>query len=133
MREFPLEIVTPDGLVYSGTCESVAVKTTEGDVEIMYGHTNYFAALTIGEARIKTGGSVKRASLQGGFISVEDKAVSIVATTFEFADEIDLLRAQEAKRRAEEAVASATEKKNADIAKAKLMRALNRISVSKGK
>ena len=132
MRQFHLEIVTPDGLVYDGECESVAVKTTGGDVEIMYGHADYFAPLAIGKARIKIDGKTRTASAQGGFIAVKDKRVSLAATTFEFSDEIDIARAEAARERAEAAIAEAKDEKELSLAKAKLLRALTRLEVGRG-
>ena len=129
MRQFHLEIVTPDGLKFDGECESILVKTIAGDVEIMYGHEDYFAPLAIGRARVKYNGITQTASAQGGFISVKDKSVKLVATTFEFASEIDKERAEAAKARAEEALREAKSEREIAIFKAKLARALNRLSV----
>ena len=131
MRQFHLEIVTPDGLAFDGECESVAVKTTAGDVQIMYAHEDYFAPLAIGIARIKCDGNTRTASAQGGFISVKDKSVRIVATTFEFSENIDIARAENAKARAEEALRDAKNEKEAAIQRARLARALNRLSAGK--
>ncbi len=133
MRSFKLEILTPDGAKFSGECESLLIRTVGGDVELLAGHTEYFAALGTGRARIILGGEKRLASVSGGFLSVKDGAVSVVATTFEFADEIDLVRAQAAKERAEALASSAEDDKTLLLAKAKLKRALSRISVAQTK
>ena len=133
MREFKLEVVTPDGEIFSGNAESVTVKTTLGDVEILYGHTDYFAALATGAAKIKANGATRVASLSGGFISVRGGAVRVVATTFEFSSEIDRIRAERAKERAEALILIAKDEREIKVAKAKLARALTRIEVSKTK
>ena len=130
MREFHLKIVTPDGLEYDGSAESLLVRTEGGDVEILAGHTDYFAPLGIGRARIVINGERRLASSAGGFISVTKDGVMLVATTFEFKDKIDLERAKAAKEKAEEKLKEAKTDKEILLAKAKLKRALNRIDVA---
>ena len=131
MREFHLQIVTPDGIVFDGDAEGILVRTDEGDVEIMHGHTDYFATLATGRAKLTAGGEVKNASVSGGFISVKDGEVKLVTTTFEFASDIDLPRAEAAKARAEEAIRAAKDDKALVVARAKLARAISRINVAK--
>lgn len=131
MREFHLQIVTPDGIVFDGDAEGILVRTDEGDVEIMRGHTDFFATLKTGRAKLSAGGEQRNASASGGFISVKNSEVKLVTTTFEFADEIDLKRAEMARERAEQALHSATGDKAILVAKAKLARAINRINVAK--
>jgi F-type H+-transporting ATPase subunit epsilon len=134
MREFHLQIVTPDGLIFDGECESVAVKTTTGDVQIMSGHADFFAPLSVGVARIVTRGEGARAaSVQGGFISVGKSCVKLIATTFEFASDIDVLRATRAKEKAEAMLAEAKNEAELSLAKAKLLRALTRLDAAKEK
>ena len=131
MRTFHLEIVTPDGLAYEGDAESLLVHTTEGDVEILCGHTDYIAAVGIGRARVLVNGVPRKASCSGGFLSVCKGEVRLVAVTFEFAENIDEQRALAAKARAEQAIANAKDRQEKKIAEAKLMRALNRLRVAK--
>lgn len=131
MREFHLQIVTPDGIVFDGDAEGILVRTDEGDVEIMRGHTDFFATLKTGRAKLSAGGEQRNASASGGFISVKNGEVKLVTTTFEFADEIDLKRAEMARERAEQALREATGDKAILVAKAKLARAISRINVAK--
>ena len=130
MNEFHLTIVTPDGTKFDGKAQSLLVKTESGDVEILAKHADYFASLGIGRARIEANGEKRLASSAGGFISVKQNEVMLVATTFEFADEIDKERALRAKEKAEEAIAKSNDDKAILLAKAKLARAINRINVS---
>lgn len=130
MRAFHLEIVTPDGCAFDGEAESLLVRTDGGDVEILAGHADYIAALSVGRARVRTSEGDRFASISGGFLSVDKSSVKLVATTFEFADEIDLKRATLAKEHAEAAISGAKSDRELEIAKAKLARALSRISVA---
>ena len=130
MKEFHLEVVTPDGIGFSGNAESLLIHTTEGDVEFLAGHSDFVAALGTGRARILAEGKARVASVSGGFVSVSREGIRLVAVTFEFADEIDLERATAAKERAERAIADARDARAMELAKAKLARAVNRIKVA---
>ena len=131
MKDFPLQIVTPDKTVMDGRATSLLIHTKTGDVEILAGHTDLLAALGTGRARIRTTeGTDIFASVSGGFLSVANGGeVRVAATTFELASELDLARAQNAKEAAEQALKEAKSSDEIDRAKAKLARALARISV----
>ena len=133
MRAFHIEIVTPDGLAFSGEIESILLRTTDGDVEILAGHTDFLASVATGKVRLIIDGKPRYAAANGGFISVKNKEVRLCAITFEFAEDIDLKRAEAAKAKAEAAIQSAKDDRDARVAKAKLMRALSRISVASKK
>ena len=129
MNEFQLKIVSPDGVEFNGTAESISLKSDSGYLEILAGHADYFASLGTGVARIISFGERKIASTSGGFISVKGNEVLVVTTTFEFKEDIDLARAISAKEKAETTLQTESDDKILMIAKAKLSRALNRINV----
>ena len=130
MKEFHLEILTPDGLAFEGMVESLLIHAVDGDVEFLAGHVDYVTTLDIGKARIKIAGKDKFASVSGGFVMVSSNEVKLVATTFEFAENIDLPRAQAAKARAKEILSSSTDVKAIEAARLKLQRAISRIRVA---
>ena len=133
MKEFHLQIATPDGIAFDGMAESLLVKCEMGDVEIMAGHADLFASLGIGRARIKTADGERIASCAGGFLTVSGGDVRMIATTLEFADEIDLERALAAKESAEAAIKTSKDELAIEKAQLKLSRALNRIKVAESK
>ena len=133
MSSFPLRIVTPDGSLFDGQAEALRLRTSEGYVSLRAGHADYLAALDVGMVSLTRDGVPRNAACGGGFVSVEKGAVRLVATTFEYADDIDVERAELAKARAEERLAQAREDRDITLAKAKLSRALNRISVARKK
>ena len=133
MKPFHLLIATPDGLCYDGEAESLLVRTDDGDVEIRAGHTDLLASVGIGRARIRINGNDRYASAAGGFLTVARGEVKLVAITFEFSDEIDLNRANAAKAAAESAISKASGERDERLAKAKMARAMNRISVARMK
>lgn len=129
MKSFNLKVVTPDGLAFDSEVESLLVRTDDGDVEFLAGHIDYMASLGTGRARIKHEGKDRLASVSGGFVTVKDGQVKLVAITFEFREDIDLERAKAARDEAKAALSS-TDDKTVQLAKAKLQRALNRIGVA---
>ena len=131
MTSYHLLVVTPDGVAFDGECESLLVRTEDGDVEILASHMDYMASLGTGRARILVGGVSKFAAVSGGFLTVKAGEVKLVSVTFEFKENIDLDRALEAKGKAEEKIAAAKDERTLALAKAKLQRALSRIGVAK--
>ena len=129
MNSFLLEVVTPDGVAFSGEVESLLVKTKTGDVEFLRGHIDYVAALGTGRARIRQAGNSKYASVSGGTVIIKDGKATLAATTFEFKEDIDIERARLAKERAEEKIKAAKDDKTLVLAKARLERAIARIKV----
>ena len=131
MNSFPLKIVTPDGLQFEGQAEQLTVRTTSGDIGILAGHTNCVAPLGMGRATVVTEEGRRYAACIGGMVSVVNGSVTLVATTFEWADEIDIARADASKTRAEN-VLSNKDASDTDIklAQARLHRALVRKNVA---
>lgn len=131
MTSFHLKIVTPDGLIFDGQAEQIIVRTTEGDVAILAKHINYVAALGMGRAVVIQDATRRIAACIGGMLSVVDGEVTLVPTTFEWADMIDVGRAQRAYDKADSVLhtESATET-DVRLAEAKLRRALLRKSVA---
>lgn len=131
MATFHLQIVTPDRKVYDAQAERVILRTVNGDVCILAHHIDYVAPLGIGEARVvDEDGNVRRAACAGGMLSVANNTVRVIATTFEWEDEIDIERAKFAHEKAQQRL---SELKRDDakyvVMEAKLKRALNRIQI----
>ena len=131
MSTFHLKISTPDGIEYDGMVERVRVRMIDGDVCLLARHADYVSAVGAGEAAITTeDGQKRRAACIGGMLTMIQNEANLIATTFEWADEIDLDRAKRAKAAAEERIAAAkNDKKELMLATAKLQRALVRIGV----
>ena len=131
MKTFPIRIGTPDGLLFEGEVERVKVRSMSGDLAILADHCNYCTALGMGEAYIALeDGTRRKAACIGGMLTVMNGSCHILATTWEWAEDIDSDRAKRAKERAEEKIASGNlSEKELRIAEAKLNRALVRLSV----
>ncbi len=130
---FSLKIVSPDGLIFDGQAEKVVVRTTTGDLGIMARHMNCVCPLGMGKAIIETEGQRREAACIGGMVSVVDGEVTLVPTTFEWADKIDSDRAEASYQRAQKILQN---KSSSDtdlrMAEARLKRALVRKSVASG-
>ena len=131
MNSFPLKIVTPYGLVYDGRAEELTVRTTTGDMGILAGHISAVAPLGMGRATVVAEGRKRYAACIGGMVSVVNGHVTLVPTTFEWADEINVDRAMASEARAREILKN---KQSTDtdlrLAEARLKRALVRRSVA---
>ena len=130
---FQLQIVTPDGLAFEGEAEKLSVRTSEGEIGILARHIDYVAPLGMGEAVVTVDGQDRRAACIGGMVAVHKGKVRLVATTFEWAEDIDLERAKAAEQRAREAIAKpGVSERDMKLAEARLHRALVRQSVGRG-
>lgn len=134
MTSFSLKIVTPDGLIFDGEAEELVVRSTTGDVAVLAKHTNFVTPLGMGRAIIVSGGIRRTAACIGGMLSVVNGSVTLVPTTFEWSDKIDLERADAAYQRANAVLKNPQASENdLKLAEAKLRRALVRKSVASNK
>ena len=131
MNTFHLTISTPDGMLFDDEVTSLRARMIDGDVGILPNHAKYVSAVGEGEALIRLpDGQTRRAACIGGMLSVMDNKARLIATTFEWAEEIDLDRAKRAKERAEQRLAEMqADRREQKVAEAKLRRALVRIQV----
>ena len=130
MSTFHLKISTPDGLQFEGEVVRLRVRMIDGDVSLLANHMDYVSAVGAGEAAIVTAdGQTRYAACIGGMLAMIRNEANLIATTFEWADEIDLERAKRAKDSAEARIAAANDERELVLAKAKLQRALVRIGV----
>ena len=131
MNSFSLKIVTPDGVQFDGQAEELIVRTTSGDMGILAGHINCVAPLGMGRATIITDGKKRHAACIGGMVSMVNGAVKLVPTTFEWADKIDVARAEASEAKAQKIL---KDKQSSDtdlrLAEARLKRALIRKNVA---
>ncbi|HMG30999.1 MAG TPA: F0F1 ATP synthase subunit epsilon [Jiangellaceae bacterium] len=97
MAELQVELVAADRKVWSGAATIVITRTTEGEIGIMPGHQPLLGLLITGPVTIRTpDDQVVSAAVHGGFLSIADDVVTILAEVTELADEIDVKRAEAA-------------------------------------
>ncbi len=126
-----LEIVTPEKLAYSDQVDAVVLPGSEGELGVLPHHAPLVSTLGAGELRLRKGGQEESFAIVGGFLQVLPDRVVVMAETADMASEIDLERAQEARRQAEQALESGFHE-GADLsaARAALQTALLRIRVA---
>ncbi len=108
MNKLKIRIVTPKREMYNGEADMVILRTVNGDVGVMHGHLPLITVLGYGTLRIiDNNETVKTASMFGGFAEVDKEGINILTDASEWADEIDIKRAEEAKARAEERLGGA--------------------------
>ena len=126
-----LEIVTPEKLAYSDDVDSVQLPGSEGELGVLPHHAPLVSNLGAGELRLRKGGQEESFAIVGGFLQVLPDKVVVMAETADMASEIDLERAQEARRQAEAALESGFhEGADLAVARAALQQALIRIRVA---
>ena len=131
MMPFKLKIVTPDGLFFDGEAEQLIVRTSTGDIGIMARHMNYLAPLGMGRAVVISAGQRRMAACIGGMVSVMNGEVTLMPTTFEWAEDIDVERAERSFQKASKIVEENASETDVKLAKAKISRAMVRKGVAK--
>ena len=126
-----LEIVTPEKLAYQDEVDSVQLPGSEGELGVLPHHAPLVSTLGAGELRLRKGGQEETFAIVGGFLQVLPDKVVVMAETADLASEIDLEKAQEARRKAEQALESGyVEGADLSAARAALQTALLRIRVA---
>ena len=126
-----LEIVTPEKLAYSDEVDSVQLPGSEGELGVLPHHAPLISTLGAGELRLRKGGQEESFAIVGGFLQVLPDKVVVMAETADMASEIDLEKAQEARRNAEQVLESGyVEGTDLAAARASLQASLIRIRVA---
>lgn len=128
-RKIRLDIVTPERVAFSAEVNMVIARSSAGDIGILPGHAPLIAGLEIAPLRLMTDEGEAQIALSGGFIEVQPEKVTLLANSAELAEEIDIERAEAAKKRAEGWLKGSEEfdAKRAEIA---LRRAVVRLRVA---
>jgi F-type H+-transporting ATPase subunit epsilon len=125
-----LQIVTPDKLLVKEQVDEVEIPGTEGYFGVLPGHTPMLASLAVGEMWYRKGQEKTYLSLAYGFCEVLPDRVTILAQLAERAEDIDVARAEEAKKRAEQRLAQAKGDVDYERARTALVKSLARLQVS---
>ena len=104
MSLFKLHISTPERLFFDDDVETVILTSIEGELGVLSGHIPMVTALATGVIKMRAGGEWKAAVLSGGFATIKNNEVVVLADTAEWPEEIEVNRALEAKERAEERI-----------------------------
>ena len=132
MAEINLEIITPEKSVFKEQVDSVTIPGSIGSFQVLKNHAPLVSNFEIGVITVKKNGEVSHFTTSGGTVEVKDNVVLVLADSAENVKSIDVERAEQAQKRAEERL-SQKQKEDIDEARAlaSLRRALNRLNASK--
>lgn len=102
MKTIDLQIVTVEKKIYDDKVDSVSIPTQMGEIGILPNHVSLVTSLAEGEIKIEKNKEVSNLTCTGGFAQVQPDRVIILTDAAEHAEEVDIKRAEEAKKRAEE-------------------------------
>lgn len=130
MAKFPLEIVTPDRVFFSDEVDMVIVRGIEGDLAVLKNRAPLVTPLAIGKAKVVIDGNERHCALSNGYLKVSNQKTTIISDSAEWPEEIDIKRAEKAKKRAEERLKKRSDGLDVARAEAALKRAINRLQVA---
>ena len=130
MPKLKFEIVTAERVVYSDDVDIVIAPGVEGQMGILPSHAPLLTTLQPGELVVRKDGEETAMFVSGGFLEIMQDRVTVLADVAERAEEIDVARAEEAKRRAEERLKERPAEMDLAAAEAALLRSLMRLRVA---
>lgn len=123
-------IVTGDKAVYDGMADRVIAPASKGQISVLCHHAPLLAALEPGELIVRLGENEEDFAIGGGFIEVRDDQVIVLADTVERAEEIDVARAEAARRRAQRLIRMYRDRPESVTAAQALRRSRARLQVA---
>ena len=117
-NQFTVEIITPDRTFYSGEASMIEFNTTEGEIGVYKHHVPTTVVLAPGIVTIHESEGNKKAAVHAGFAEILGEKVTLLAEVAEWPDEIDVERAKQSEKRAEERIEAKNE--NIDILRAEI-------------
>ena len=128
--KFKVEVVTPDGVIYSEDVVSLKIPGSEGMFGVLANHAPFMTSITVGLIEANTGSETVMLATSGGFTEVLSDKTTVLAETAEVSTAIDVERAEAAVIRARERLSGKQPEVNVDRAQLTLLRALNRLKVA---
>jgi F-type H+-transporting ATPase subunit epsilon len=123
-----LQVITPERTVLKQVeTDAVVVPVTDGSMGILYNHAPMVATLRIGVLRYKSGERYEKVAVTGGFMELSDNRITVLADAAETADSIDVMRAKQAKARAEARLRDRSREIDRARAQSSLQRAVTRL------
>lgn len=131
MNTFKLKIYSSHKIFYEGLATNLIIPAADGEMGILANHENMVAAIIPGELKFQNEDGIwQEAVVSRGFAEIMNNEVSILVMTAESPEEIDILRAQQAKERAEEQLRQKESIKEYHMSQASLARAMARLKAA---
>lgn len=130
-KKLHLKITTHEKTVFDADVDEIYSKSTQGEFGVLPNHVPFMCPLDIGITKVVVDGKPHRYTTMGGVFQLVDNQALILTQAAESADEIDVQRAEEAKKRAEERLSNISDDMDTERASIALARALARLKASK--
>lgn len=125
-----LEIITPEKVVYKDEVSEIVAPTVDGEIAILPNHINLLTQINPGELIIKKGTNQQYLAITGGFLEVNNNKISILAEYAVKAQDIEVARAMEAKKRAEKVMSEKSTDHELRVAQAEMIKAILELKVA---
>ncbi len=133
-KTFKFEVVTPEKVFYSSDVDMIIFNREDGEMGVMADHMPMVVAVDVGMLKIIKDGMYKFAAISEGFIQITDKGVTAIVDAAEWPEDIDVERAERAKKIAEDKLKEYRKNKEMEtLLKLSIVRANNRIKVAKNR
>jgi F-type H+-transporting ATPase subunit epsilon len=127
---FQLDIVSPEGLVFTGEVDQVSVPTETGEITILPHHADLYGKVTSGEAIIHRRGKTEYIAILGGFVEVKNGSTTILSNYAVETDKISAAKAKEAKERAEKLLQEKDSEKDFALIERELQKAILELDIA---
>lgn len=125
-----LEIITPEKIVFKDEIEEAIVPTVNGEIAVLPHHVGFLTQVVPGELVIKKNNKFKSIAITEGFLEVSSNNISILANYAISAENINIAKTEEAKKRAEALMKEKTTDRDFRIAEAELRKAILELRVA---
>ena len=125
-----LEIITPEKVIYKDEVDEIIVPTVNGEITILPNHVNLLTQINPGEIIIRKGVSQQSLAITGGFLDINDNKLSILAEYAIKAQDIEVARVMEAKKRAEKIMSEKSTDNEMKVAQAEIIKAILELKVA---
>lgn len=125
-----LEIITPEKVIYKDEVQEVIAPTENGEIAILPNHINLLTKIIPGEMIVKKGSEQQYLAITGGFLEVSNNKISVIAEYAVKAQDIEVARAMEAKKRAEKVMNEKSTDNEQRIAQAEMLKAILELNVA---
>lgn len=129
MKTFKLEIITQEGVAWSGEAESLTLRTADGEVGVMAGHTPLVGVILPGEALVRTPQGMKVFAVMNGFLRVTPVGVTVLSDAADALDLIDEKKAEAAREKAQKLMSEKLTEREFAEAEASLQRSLLQLKI----
>lgn len=125
-----LQIITPEKIVYQNEVDQITAPTKDGEITVLPQHVGLLTQVIPGEVTVKKGGSVQSLAVTGGFMKVGKNSVSILADYAIRAEDIEVLKAQEAQKKAQKLMEEKTSEKDFAIGQSEMIKAITELRIA---